>query len=210
MFNKSKKTVSAPITINGVTAIKNYTPDLANGRCYVSQVEDLTVILGMNPKDCRGVKRMIATATINDPDLSLKFGDHVIIVDKAFMKLPNKQQLILINIENEKLLGVDSRYTINTTDGIDIDNVLIDASAKINTMEEFGVRKVNRAIAKKTKFSLKSEDRMGRYMHKAATKNAKPVAPADSKVKRIIKNPIIKNPFDAFKGKNKAAAAEVH
>lgn len=192
MFNKSKKTAPTQITINGTASIKNYTPNPATGNMFVCEVPDLTIITSLNPKDQRGIKKLIVTATINDPDVSTKFGDHVIVVDHRFAKISNKDQLALVNFENEKLTGVDSRFTSNFADGMDADQTLTEESARLNTAEQYGVRRTNRALEKAQHFSKKSEDRMGKYLYKAHKKESKKDAPKGKM--EFVKNPFKKEP----------------
>jgi len=181
MFKKCKKTAPSQITITGTMAIKNYTPDPTNGEMFVCEVPDLTVLLSLNPKDQRGIKKLVVTATINDSSISSKFGDRVIVVDQKFTKLSNTDQLVLITNENEKLCGRDSRYTSNFADGIDADPALVEESARLNTAEQYGASRTNRVLNKAQHFSKKSETRMEKFLYKTSKKASKTSAPQKDK-----------------------------
>lgn len=189
-FNKKKTTVPTQISINGTLAIVGYTPDPDNGKMFVSEVPDLTVLQSLNPKDVRGVKRLIVTAMVNDHEVAAKFGGQIIIVDAKFKKLSNKAQRILVGIENAKLNGPDSKFSDNFDEELTAFPEFAEIAAELSAMEEFGVRRTRAAISKSDKFGKKSENRVGKYIYKQAKKSAK----STQEKKVAFKMPELKKP----------------
>ena len=164
------------ITINGTIAIDGYVPNPVAGKMYVCEVDNFTVIRSSNAKDRRGVKKLIGTATISDADIVKMYGDHVIIVDKAFKKLSATQKLVLIDMENEKNNANISKYVSNFGKGVSADDLAENTAIRLNVIEKFGYRKTAKAISAKIVFEAPSEKRVGNYLYseqKKALKSAK-------------------------------------
>lgn len=188
MFKKSVQNVE----VGNLVTIKNYPAGHGYNR-FVSYVPELAPVSLI---DRRGVKRliraMICTATVEpDSELYKKLyeeaikipdcGDpefmasKIILVDKKFMKLPNKQQLALLNIEFEKALDLtDGLAGIKSQmDCFERTSLEQQIGAEISTIELFGKRVFKRATRKAERLLRSSEFKATRGLHREYVKSIK-------------------------------------
>jgi len=174
MFKKSVKELQK-LTINNIISVDGYQAGL-NENMYIAQVENLTLVQGLNPKKpLQGVKALIATAKLPmGSEAEKKYGSRIILVDKKFSKLPKKQRLALVEIENQKLRQLDTRFSANyNNDEIASTNMDRQITAELVAMEKYGYRNVKRAIMKNGKLTLKTEKPIGKMLYKNYKKQAK-------------------------------------
>lgn len=174
MFKKTVKELQK-LTINNIISVDGYQAGV-DGNMYIAQVENLVLVVGMNPKKpMQGVKALAATAKLPmGSDAEKKYGNRIILVDKKFSRLPKKQRLALIEIENQKLRQWDTRFTSNT-DGNEIVSTNLDRTitAELVAMEKFGYRHVKRAVMKNGRLMLKTEKPIGKMLYKNFKKQVK-------------------------------------
>lgn len=169
-----KKKEVAKLNLSNIVSIDGYESG-RDGNLYVSQVDDLTLFKGFKDENKNGVKMLIATARISKASkLNAMYGNFIIVIDKKFNKLPKKQKLALLSIENNKIKNkIDERLKTNydsnddSPAGFNGDNEL---SAMLRTMEEFGYNRTRKAVKKANKFTMRSLKANGKYMYKAAKK----------------------------------------
>lgn len=169
MFFK-KSTKENIISVKNLVAIDGYQVG-DNGNKYVALVEDLTLFRGFNAKSKDGVKPLLLTAKVCDISIADKYGEKIIVVSKEFMKLPKKQKLALLEIENIKTRELDSRFKVNADDDVISTNLDRKAAAELCAMEKYGTRTVSKALTKANKKLLTSEKRVGKFMNKQYKKS---------------------------------------
>lgn len=174
MFKKTVKELQK-LTINNIISVDGYQAGL-DGNMYIAQVENLTLVKGVNTKKPnQGVKALIATAKLPlESEASKKYGSRIILVDKKFSKLPKKQKLALVEIENQKLRQLDTRFAANyNVDEVASTNLDRQVTAELVAMEKYGYRNVKRAMIKNGRLMLKTEKPIGKLLYKNNKKQMK-------------------------------------
>ena len=144
----------------------------------------------------RDIEVLICTASINDAktkETLEKYLDattpanKIIIVSSKFMKLNNKKQLALLELENEKV----------RCEAMDPDsNIASTIQSEINTIEKFGKRTTFGALNKARKFREKSEKKASKGLHRAYLKDLK-LEKKLAKAGEKLKNDLDLDPTDA-------------
>lgn len=168
-FGKVKQNV---ISISNLVSVDGYQP--GNGNMYIALVEDLTIFRGSDLKHPTGVKPMLVTARIMDPEFTERYGDRVIVVSKDFTKLPKKQRLALLEIENcKKNKKTDDRFSLNAEDNVLRTSEDRKVASELIAMEKYGVKTVKKAVTKSQKKLMDSEMKVGKYLNKEYKKKNK-------------------------------------
>ncbi len=170
---KSRKEVSK-LTIDNIIHVEGY--EAGGKNMFVAQVDDLVLFTGFNAKKPgQGVRALVVTAKIPPKNEAFeKYGSKIIVVDKRFNKLPKKQRLALLEIENQKLQPIDTRLNSNV-EAKDILSTNADRkiAAELMAMEKYGHRPTARAITKNNKRMVKSEKVVGKQLFKNMKKTVK-------------------------------------
>lgn len=180
MFKKSE---IGKISVTNICAIEGYTFE-EGVNLRIAMVDRLAVVKGFNPKKNDSVEALIATATIYDNYDAEKYGRNVIVVSKKFTKLPKKQQLALIAIENAKAAPLQARFDTNTDDSLVGTEQAYAVTAELIAIEEFGFRTVKNALGKEIKLIRQGEKSVGGYMHSEFKRAAKVIAKAEKKASK--------------------------
>jgi len=178
----------ATITINNLYTPEGYKPD-KDSRPYISVQEgDLVIINSISPKkEKKTVKALICCATVPDSNQSFidTYGNNIFLVSSKFKKLPNKQQLALLEIEISKINGRQAAsakypFTAGFGDAVTATNVDKAIAADLDAIEKYGYRTVRVAKKKANNIIMRSERFTGRLMHKNFVKAGKANAKTDS------------------------------
>lgn len=214
---KAKKATEAAkttIVIDNLIQIVGWESGV-EGRPMVSVVDELVILTATSTKGKKAkeksfpIKSLICTANVpKNTELYKRlqkaqgagFVGVVFVVSKQFMKLSNKQQLVLLNLEYADLLqkenlgypeefGQSLKKSTNTkftfpsnTDSIDEET---DVIASLYTMSKFGVRNYKKAVSKANRCIYRSEKAAGKLMYKNNKKYQK--AMAKGTVKDVVK-----------------------
>ena len=137
------------LNVEKMVTIKNYEAG-KNGNMLVVLVDKLVPITVQGPKgDDRDVEVLLCTATISDQavidalETKVDSGtscNKIIVVSQKFMKLNNKKQLILLEIENQKVQFMSSNEDDNNSAAV--------IWAEVNAIEKFGKIAERFAVAK--------------------------------------------------------------
>lgn len=169
-----KKKEYAKIEISNVVSVEGYESG-ARGNMHVAKVDDLVIFKGLNAKKSnQGVRSLLVTVKIpKNSEVALKYGTEMIVISKKFTKLPKKQQLALLEIENQIFNNVDSRFISNM--GADIVSTSKDKeiSAQLLAAEKYGYRAVKKAVIKQHRLVIKTEKPIAKYLFKANKKGKK-------------------------------------
>lgn len=169
-----KKKEYAKIEINNVVSVEGYESG-TNGNMHVAKVDDLVIFKGLNAKKTnQGVRSLLVTVRIpKNTEVASKYGNEMIVISKKFTKLPKKQQLVLLEIENQIFNKVDSRFISNMGDGIEGTSKDREISAQLLAAEKYGYRAVKKAVLKQHKLVIKTEKPIAKYLYKANKKGKK-------------------------------------
>lgn len=191
LFRKEVQSVEVGNLVN----IKGYPAGEGYYR-FVSLVPELApVVLIDNRGVRRAIRSMICTATVptgselynklleecakkedcQDPQL---LASKIILVSKEFMKLPNKQQLALLNIEFEKTLSLGEGLSNISKEIPEYSKTSVEQQigADLATIEIYGKRVFKKATKKATKITRKCELKAGKVLHKEYVKSVKAAA----------------------------------
>ena len=197
------------LAISNLVSIKGYVPNPESGKYYVALATELFEAMKANNKGkTRNIKFLICTVSLHsnnqtDSDanatLSATYGDTLFVVSPKFMKLSNRQQLILI--EHEMLLHLTGNEISYAIDGIDSD-IGNNVRAELMTMEKFGYCATKRALKKCQNVKLHSERPIGRYLHKECKKLKKQAIKSEKTTTKKKKDVKLRPPF--FNDRKKA------
>jgi hypothetical protein len=187
LFGKRKV---QPVQVGNLVTVKGYAAgDGVN--MFVSLVPDLAPITIQNKKGNRApINAMICTAVIPEGsplsdkllaecEKSTHYGDaemlsrKIILVDSKFMALPNKQQLALLNIENEKALTLADGYASGVPAEYEKTSLEQQLGADVSTIEIYGAHTFKVATKKAARVIRKSELKACKGLHRAYVKSMK-------------------------------------
>jgi hypothetical protein len=161
------------LNVTKLAVIKNYEAG-KKGNLLAIYTDKIVPISVINAKDQeKDIEVLICTATIADEktkETLEKYLDattpanKIIVVSSKFMKLSNKKQLALLELENSKV-----RFEANEPDS----NVASLIQAEVTVIEKFGKMVTFGALNKARKFREKSEKKATKGLHRAYKKDMK-------------------------------------
>ena len=163
-------TSSININVKKLATIKNYQAG-TNGNLLVVIQESVTPVSIIGHKSVeKQIEVLLCTATIKDKALQDELSEHVdantrcnkvIVVSNKFMKLRNKKQLALLEIENARA---------NVTQETNVDGIIVGEASSI---EKFGKWCTYRAVNKARKVREKSTKKATKWLHRDYKKDCK-------------------------------------
>lgn len=161
------------IQINNIISIEGYEAGKGRNK-HVAMVEDLVIFKSLNSKKTnQGVRSLIVSVRVSDPEFIIKYGKEIIVVSKKFTKLPKKQKLALLEIENQQFYEADQRFISNLGEDVASTSKDREISAHLVASEKYGFRHVRKALKKQQRVMLKSEAPLAKGLYKNYKKSNK-------------------------------------
>ena len=180
LFN-SNKFKNTQVTLRNLVTIEGYAAGREK-RPFVSVVDRLEIAhaetgFGKKKSKTVAVSALICTATIPATATELRTllsekadklssipTNNIIVVSKKFLKLPKKQQLVLLEIEYRKLAGDKDTLTFNTD--LQKTNLNRDINADVSAITKYGKSNFVKATAKAKKLVRSGELELGCALRK--------------------------------------------
>lgn len=177
------------LSVSKLANIKNYEAG-KNGNLLVILTDKLIPVSVVNPHGVeKDVQVLICTATISEKSALDLLESHVdestpcnkvIAVSKKFLSLSNKKQLVLLELENQKV-----RFEKEKPDS----NIATTIQAEINTIEKFGKVAERFAVRTSRRFREKSQRKAATGLHRAYKKDQA----IEKKLRKVAKSVLEKN-----------------
>lgn len=159
------------VNIEKLVSIKNYDAGVNGNLLVVSEDEVKPISIVGHKGESKDVQVLLCTAKVETKELQDELSEHVdeetscnrvIVVSKKFLKLRNKKQLALLQIENSR---ASIRNQKTNVDGV--------ISGEIDSIEKYGKWCTYRAVNKARRVREKSTKKATRWLHHDYKKDCK-------------------------------------